>query len=85
MPGQAIETGTEQITAGLLDALTVSPADLPGLDPDARRGPRHSPGTRPPCPETAQAAEDCVDDRAPRRRDRGLTGRCPSPGRCPGA
>ncbi len=32
---QAIETGTETITAGLLDALTVSPADLPGLDPDA--------------------------------------------------
>ncbi|MGH3421848.1 MAG: AAA family ATPase, partial [Streptosporangiaceae bacterium] len=32
---QAIETGTETITAGLLDALTVSPADLPGLDPGA--------------------------------------------------
>lgn len=31
----AIETGAEKITAGLLDALAVSPADLPGLDPDA--------------------------------------------------
>ena len=32
----AIETGTETITAGLLDTLTVSPADLPGLDPDLK-------------------------------------------------
>ena len=31
----AIETGCEQITAGLLDTLALSPADLPGLDPDA--------------------------------------------------
>ena len=31
----AIETGTEKITAGLLDTITISPADLPGLDPDA--------------------------------------------------
>jgi hypothetical protein len=31
----AIETGTEQITAGLLDTLALRPADLPGLDPDA--------------------------------------------------
>jgi hypothetical protein len=31
----AIETGTEKITAELLDTLTVSPADLPGLDPGA--------------------------------------------------
>jgi hypothetical protein len=31
----AIETGTEQITADLLDTLALSPADLPGLDPDA--------------------------------------------------
>ena len=32
---RAIETGAETITAGLLDALAVSPADLPGLDPGA--------------------------------------------------
>jgi hypothetical protein len=31
----AIETGSEQITAGLLDTLALSPADLPGLDPGA--------------------------------------------------
>jgi hypothetical protein len=31
----AIETGAETITAGLLDALTISPADLPRLDPEA--------------------------------------------------
>ncbi len=29
----AIETGAEEITAGLLDALTVTREDLPGLDP----------------------------------------------------
>jgi len=54
--------------------------------PRCGRDPRHSPGTRPPCPETAQAAEHCLRRPGhPRRRDRGLTGRCPSPGRCPGA
>jgi hypothetical protein len=31
----AIDTGTETITAGLLDTLTLSPDDLPDLDPDA--------------------------------------------------
>jgi len=31
----AIETGHEQITTDLLDTLTLSPADLPDLDPDA--------------------------------------------------
>jgi hypothetical protein len=31
----AIETGAETITAGLLDALALSPDDLPDLDPDA--------------------------------------------------
>jgi hypothetical protein len=31
----AIETGCEQITTGLLDTLALSPADLPGLDPDS--------------------------------------------------
>jgi len=32
---RAIETGTETITADLLDTLAISPADLPGLDPEA--------------------------------------------------
>ena len=31
----AIETGSEKITTELLDTLALSPADLPGLDPDA--------------------------------------------------
>jgi len=31
----AIETGHEQITTDLLDALALSPADLPDLDPGA--------------------------------------------------
>jgi hypothetical protein len=31
----AIETGTEKITAGLLDTLVLNPDDFPGLDPDA--------------------------------------------------
>ena len=31
----AIQTGSEQITATLLDTLALSTADLPGLDPDA--------------------------------------------------
>lgn len=32
---RAIETGEEEITAGLLDSLTLTRKDLPGLDPDS--------------------------------------------------
>jgi hypothetical protein len=45
----AIETGREQITTDLLDALTLSPADLPDLDPDAGEIP-HIPTQPAPSP-----------------------------------
>jgi len=44
----AIQTGAETITAELLDTITISPADLPGLDPDA--------GEVPDIPRAARAA-----------------------------
>ena len=52
----AIETGTENITAELLDALAIGPADLPGPRPRCGRGPRYPGGARACRPEAAQTA-----------------------------
>ena len=83
----AIETGAEKITTGLLDTLTVSPADLPGLDPDAGEIP-HIPPARPAATENSrQAAEHRLRrSRRPHLRDRGLTDHapCPAAGQKPG-
>ena len=43
----AIETGSEKITTELLDTLALSPADLPGLDPDAGEVPDIPPAPAP--------------------------------------
>jgi hypothetical protein len=56
----AIEAGTEQITAGLLDTLALRPADLPGLDPDAGE----VPGIPPPATRKQRKPRSTVfDDR----------------------
>jgi hypothetical protein len=60
---QAIETGTETITAGLLDALTVSPADLPGLDPDAGEIPDIPPAPARPARKRRKPRNTVFDDR----------------------
>ena len=72
---QAIETGNEEITAGLLDTLALSPQGPARTRPRLRRDPRHP--RRPGREEASQApqAEEhrLRRPRRPRRRDRGLT------------
>ena len=59
----AIETGTETITAGLLDTLTLSPDDLPDLDPDAGEIP-DIPAPPAPAPRRPRKRRNAVfDDR----------------------
>ena len=60
---QAIETGTETITAGLLDTLAVSPADLPGLDPDAGEVPEIPAPPGPPSRKPRKRRSTVFDDR----------------------
>jgi hypothetical protein len=55
----AIETGHEQITIDLLDALTLSPADLPDLDPESGEIPDIPQPTR----KQAKARNTVFDDR----------------------
>ena len=45
---RAIESGAEEITAGLLDSLTLTRKDLPGLDPDSGEIPDILVGAAPP-------------------------------------
>jgi len=56
----AIDTGTETITAGLLDTLTLSPDDLPDLDPDAGELPDIPP---PPARKPRKGRNTVFDDR----------------------
>lgn len=56
----AIETGTETITAELLDALTLDPDDLADLDPDAGELPDIP---APPSPEPRKRRNTAFDDR----------------------
>src|SRR6266700_1844133 len=60
----AIETGHEQITTDLLDTLTLSPADLPGLDPGTGEIP-HIPvqPVPPPRKTPARPRNTVFDDR----------------------
>ena len=60
---QAIETGTETITAGLLDALTVSPADLPGPGPGAGEIPGIPPAPARPARKRRKPRNTVFDDR----------------------
>ena len=60
---RAIETGAETITAGLLDTLTVSPADLPGLDPDAGEVPDIPPASARPARKRRKPRNTVFDDR----------------------
>ena len=59
----AIETGCEQITAGLLDTLALSPADLPGLDPDAGEVPDIPPPPGGPTRKPRKPRNTVFDDR----------------------
>jgi len=59
----AIEAGTEQITAGLLDTLALSPADLPGLDPDAGEIPDIPASPTPPSRKPRKRRNTVFDDR----------------------
>jgi hypothetical protein len=59
----AIETGTEQITAGLPGTLALSPADLPGLDPDAGEVPDIPPPPAPASRKTRKRRSTVFDDR----------------------
>jgi hypothetical protein len=60
----AIETGQEQITTNLLDTLTLSPADLPELDPDAGEIPDiPAPPVWPPRRTPAKVRNTVFDDR----------------------
>ena len=60
----AIETGHEQITTGLLDTLTLSPADLPDLDPDTGEIPHIPVQPAPPPRKTPARPRNTVfDDR----------------------
>jgi hypothetical protein len=59
----AIETGLEQITVDVLDTLTLSPADLPDLDPDAGELP-HIPASAAARPsKSAKPRNTVFDDR----------------------
>jgi integrase/recombinase XerD len=59
----AIETGLEQITIDVLDTLTLSPADLPDLDPDAGELP-HIPASAAARPSRSAKPRNTVfDDR----------------------
>ena len=58
----AIETGTETITAGLLDTLTASPADLPGLDPGAGEIPGIPPAPARPARKRRKPRNTVFDD-----------------------
>jgi hypothetical protein len=58
----AIETGTETITAELLDTLTVSPADLPGLDPGAGEIPDIPPAPARPARKRRKPRNTVFDD-----------------------
>ena len=60
---RAIETGAETITAGLLDTLTVSPADLPGLDPGAGEVPDIPPASARPARKRRKPRNTVFDDR----------------------
>ena len=76
----AIDTGDETITAGLLDALAISPRRPPGLDPDAGEIPDIPADAGPAARKPRKAAEHRLRrPRRPRRRDRGLTGDAPAP------
>jgi len=59
----AIETGAETITAGLLDTLTISPADLPGLYPDAGEVPGIPPAPGRPARKRRKPRNTVFDDR----------------------
>jgi AAA domain len=59
---RAIETGAETITAGLLDTLTVSPSDLPGLDPDAGEIPDIPPAPARPARKRRKPRNTVFDD-----------------------
>ena len=59
----AIESGTEKITARLLDTLALSPADLPGLDPDAGEIPDIPPPPAPPSRKPRKRRSTVFDDR----------------------
>ena len=59
----AIETGAENITADLLDALAIGPADLPGgLDPDAGEVPDIPPAPAPAARKRRKPRNTVFDD-----------------------
>jgi hypothetical protein len=58
----AIETGAETITTRLLDTLSVSPADLPGLDPDAGEIPDIPPAPARPARKRRKPRNTVFDD-----------------------
>jgi hypothetical protein len=60
---RAIETGTETITADLLDTLAISPADLPGLDPEAGEVPEIPAPPEPSSRKTGKRRNTVFDDR----------------------
>jgi hypothetical protein len=60
---RAIETGTETITAELLDTLAISPADLPGLDPEAGEVPEIPALPEPPSRKAGKRRNTVFDDR----------------------
>ena len=74
----------QTITAGLLDTLTVSPADLYGLDPGAARS-RHSPAPARRPGKSASRGTPSSTTGAPQPAELRADRRCPHPGRCPGA
>jgi hypothetical protein len=59
----AIETGTEMITAELLDTLTLSPDNLPDLDPDAGELPDIPAPPGPPSRKPRKRRNTVFDDR----------------------
>jgi hypothetical protein len=60
---RAIETGTETITADLLDTLAISPADLPGLDPEAGEAPEIPAPPEPSSRKPGKRRNTVFDDR----------------------
>ena len=58
----AIETGAEAITTALLDTITISPSDIPGLDPGAGEVPDIPPAPAPPARKRRKPRSTVFDD-----------------------